>query len=418
MAVPTPKPTPKPDTERITAFTGLNNVADPLNLGLGGQVQADNGDINAKGKITRTAGYLRKITNTVITGAYSTHDLTRMYIVDNGSLLQVFPNMTTVSLKSGLSTTLPVYFDEVNGVVFYTNGVDFGMLDGSGWKPWGIASPTSPTAVIQNAGGLRAGLYMIVCTLTDVRGLESSNSDAVVVEVRNDNSRIYLSGIQQVTGYTTNVYVTRCDETVFYLAITESGTDWIYDAGGMLGRELPFWNQNTPRGIMPTYFAGRLYTAEYFPQSDVTAVWRSLPLHYHHFDPGGEGISVPGQVLQMRSTRETHFSGSEKLTQRGVADAIVIGTDREIYTWDEDQLVLLASYGVVPGYHAIEFKGKVYMWTLRGMCRALPFENLTQDTVSVAPGVSAGAVVIEKDGTKRYVVALNKGGVAYNQYNP
>jgi hypothetical protein len=68
---------------------------------------------------------------------------------------------------------------------------------------------------------------------------------------------------------------------------------------------------------------------------------------------------------------------------------MIIGTDREIYSWDEDQLVLLASYGVIPGRNMIEHRGKIYFWTKRGLCRALPFENLHESTVSVPPGLSA-----------------------------
>lgn len=409
-----PTPATKPDIDRVTEFTGLNNVADPLNLGLAGQVQADNVDINAKSKIIRATGYRRVTTNTSITGAYATKDMTRAYVVDNGAMLQVLPDLSTRSLKTGLASA-PTYFDEVNGIAFFANGTDFGLLDGDGYKPWGIASPGPPTATISAAGLLRKGIYQIVCTLVDANGLESSNSDVVVVQLNADNSQIYITNIQQTSGYTTNLYVTEPDGQTFYLLRDGCGSEMSYSVS-FLGRELPFWNTNTPRGTMPAYFAGRMYTQEYYPHADTTALWRSLPMHYHHFDPGAEGISVPGQVLMMKSTRETHFSGNERLTQRGVADAIIIGTDREIYTWDEDQLVLLASYGVVPGTHAVEFKSKVYFWSLRGLCRALPFENLTESTVSVPPGLSAGAAVIEKDGTRRYVVALNKGGNAYNPY--
>lgn len=402
----------------VTSFSGLNNVTDALDLGIGSQVRVDNVNITSKGKIIRAHGYTRATTNTAVTGAFATHDTLRCYIVDNGSLLQVLPDMSTVTLATGLSTKLPMYFEELNGIVYLTNGVDFGIINGAGvYGPWGVPVPAPPTASINTGGSLRAALYQIVCTFADQRGLESGNSNVVAVQVNSDNSRIDITNIPALAGYTTNVYVTLPDSPVFQLMVEGAASGAVYDITN-LSRELPFWNQNTPRGIFPTYFAGRMYTMEPYPAADMTAVWRSLPLHYHHFDPGGEGISIPGSGLMMKSTRETHFSGNEKLTQRGVADSIIIGTDREIYSYDEDQLVLLASYGVVPGFHAVEFKGKVYFWSLRGLCRALPFENLTESTVSVPPGLSAGAAVVEKDGTRRYVVALTKGGIAYNQYTP
>ena len=404
----------KPETPHTTSFTGLNNVKDPLSLGLEGQVLADNVDINRDGKIVRAKGYKRATTNTAITGAYATKDLTRAYLVDSGTLYQVFSDLSTRTLQTGLAPD-PSYFDEVNGIVYFSDGTNFGLIDGDGYRPWGIPSPGTPTPSINTGGALRAGVYQAVCTYVDENGLESSNSDVVVIQLNADGGRIYFTGIPQSANYTTNLYVTLADAGTFYLLRDNCGPEMLYDVT-FLGRELPFWNTNTPRGIMPTYFGGRMYTAEYFPAGDASMVWRSLPLHFHHFDPGSEGISVPGRVLAMKSTRETHFTGNERLTQRGVADAIIIGTDREIYSYDEDQLVLLASYGVVPGVHAVEYKGKVFLWSLRGLCRALPFENLTESTVSVPPGLSAAAAVIEKDGTRRYVVALTKGGDAYNSF--
>ncbi len=408
----------KNETPRTSSFAGLNNVDDPLTIGLEHQVQADNVDITGAGKMVRATGHRLALTASSCTGAYGTKDLRHLYMVDAGTLYEVFPpSMTKVALRSGLSSG-DMFFEEVNGVVFFTNGTDYGLINGQGAQPWGIPNPDTPTLTIGNGGSMLAGVYQVVCTLVDSLGLESSNSGVAVATLTADDGRIQITNIPQVTGYTTNVYVTERDDAVFYLLQEDAGVSLTYFDHQNLGRELPFWNQAPPRGSQPAFFAGRLYLAEYFPEADATAVWRSLPLHYHHYDAGGEGIMVPGQVVQMGSSIETHFTGNERLTQRGVADALIICTDREIHSWDEDQLVKLASYGSVPGHHMAPVHGKVYFWTKRGLCRALPFENLTESTVSVPPGLSAGASVIEKDGTRRYVVALHKGGDAYNPYQP
>lgn len=405
----------KPETPRTSSFTGLNNVADPLSIGAGAQVLADNIDITSKGKIVRADGYRQSLAGTNVTGAYGTKDLRRLYLVDNGTLYQVNDDLSTTSLRTGLAAD-QMYFEEVNGVVYFTNGTDYGLVNGQGAQAWGIPNPDTPTLTAGNGGTMLAGVYQAVCTLVDPLGLESSNSGVAVIEIVGDDGMIQITDIPQVTGYTTNVYVTERDDAVFYLLQEEAGTSVTYFDNQNLGHELPFWNMNPPRGSMPSYFAGRMYTAEYFPGQDMSVFWNTPPFHYHHFDPGAEGHAVPGQIVGMHATRETHFTGNERLTQRGVADAMIIGTEREIYSWDEDQLVLLADYGIVPGWHMYELHGKLYFWTKRGLCRALPFENLTESTVSVPPGLSAGATVIEKDGTRRYVVALHKGGNAYNPY--
>lgn len=405
---------PKNETPRTSEFNGLNNMVDPVALDLSWATVADNVDITNKQKLVRTKGHTRVTSSTAISGAYATKDFSRAYVIDNGLLIQLNKDMSAMrTLRTGLSLA-PYAFDEVNGVVYFTNGIDFGMIDGDGAKPWGISDPDAPQVLIENGGSLQAGVYQIVCTFVDKRGLESSNSDVVVAQTTGNKSRLFITGIPQATGYTTNVYATNKDGNVLMLLRENCGPDTTYDASDKLYRELPFWNTNTPRGSLVAYFGGRMYTAEHFPSSDMSAIWSSLPLHFHHFDPGSEGTMVPGKALVIRGSRETHFTGNERLTQRGVADALIIGTDREIYTWDGDQLVLLASYGVIPGQHAVEFKGKLYFWTQRGLCRALPFENLHESTVSVPPGLSAAGAVIEKDGTRRYVVALVKGGDAFN----
>jgi hypothetical protein len=402
----------------VTSFKGLNTVVDPLKLDLSWLTQADNVNITRSGAIRRMRGWHPKLSLTNCTGAYFTKDFQSLFVVDNGSLLSVDSDLaTTVTLATGLSTTAPCYFDEVNGQVFLSNGVDYWMIHGGAATPWGIADPSPPTATVVPGGTLDVGTYLIVCTVTAPSGLESSNSDVVVAQVTASNSSILISNIAQIDGYTTNVYVTERDDSVFKLIASNAGTDLSYVDNSYLGIELPFWNTNQPRGIMPTYYGARMYTAEWYPSQDYTAIWRSLPFNAHHFDPGGEGILVPGQVLQMRSSRETHFTASEKLTQKGVGDVIIIGTEREIYSWDEDQLVLLASYGVIPGHNMLEHKTKLYFWTKRGLCRALPFENLHESTVSVPPGLSAAATVIEDDGTRRYAVAVQRGGAAFNPYD-
>ena len=72
--------------------------------------------------------------------------------------------------------------------------------------------------------------------------------------------------------------------------------------------------------------------------------------------------------------------------------ALLIGTDRAIHAYDGENLTEQASYGVVPGWcwardddEGGESMG-VYIWTQRGLCKAMPFTNLTSGHLSVAPG--------------------------------
>lgn len=382
------------DKTELTRFRGLNNVVDPMRLGPDWMVQADNIDITSTAGIRRSTGYSRLTTNTRIWGAYATKDLRRMYVVDAGELRQINPDFTHTVLKAGLAS-LSVYFEEVNGVVYYTNGTDYGCIEPAGWRNWGIAPPVGPTLSLVS-GDLPHGIYQVTCTHADSRGLESSCGEITTIT---GSGQINITDIPQEAGYTTNVYVTTAGGTVFYLLLRGAGVSTSYNDENNLGSELPYLMSDMPRGTHVTHFQGKLYCADIYPQYDVTAIHCSLPVQYHHFDYASEGIAISGVVRMMV----------------GTMDALVVGTDRAIYAYDGEKLEELADYGVVDGWHATMLGDQLYFWSLRGLCSFKPFRNMTEDSVSAAPGASAGAAVIEQDGMQRYVVALLKDGTPYNR---
>lgn len=146
---------------------------------------------------------------------------------------------------------------------------------------------------------------------------------------------------------------------------------------------------------------GRIYAAQYQRNPAQSVIWFSQPLGYHLFRLDTDFIAVGGRVLAMAP----HES------------ALIICTDAQVLAFDGTKLEVLADYGVVPGMcWAIDYDdGSVLIWTVRGLCRALPFKNLTEGHASVAPGVQAGAAVINTGGQKRFVVALHAGGTAFNR---
>lgn len=385
------------DTKRspVSKFKGLNNVDDPQRLDMSWLTQADNVDISRTFGLTRCTGFVKMTTNFAVTGAYATKDLQRLYVVDTGQLRQMNADLSYSVLRSGLSTQ-KCFFEEVNGVVYLANGVDFLAIEPSGARPWGVPTPASP-ALAAGSGALPAGTYQLVCTLTDDRGMEGGNSVPAVIVLGN-NASVVVTGVPQVAGYTTNLYLTKADGTI-YFRIAERAGATVSFGGGEFGMELPFWHLDPPRGSIPAAFQGRMYVAEWFAAFDLTVLWGSKPMHFHHFDLSGDGVAVPGRVLMTKA----------------VEKALIIGTERAVFAYDGEALVKIADYGVVPGWHASLCEDRLYFWTLRGLCRALPFENLTNSTVSVPPGLSAGAMVLERDGMRRYIVALQKGGEAYNR---
>lgn len=384
----------------IDGFRGLNNVADPLSLDLSWLARADNCVVNNHRKLVRAHGFEQRDTATSITGSYATEDQQQLYLVDAGQLVQLETGFVRRVLATGLSSA-PMYFVEVNGLVYYTNGIDRGMIQDGRAQAWGIEPPGVPQLTV-GTGVLPAGTYQACITLTDARGIESGNGQVAMIVV-GAGSQITVSEIPQTAGLTSNVYVTAANGSTFYQLTENAGTAVSYNcAPDALGMELPFWRISAPRGTLPAIYAGQMWIAEPVPAADMSVIWPSLPIHYHHFSLGAGAITVPGSVRLLK----------------GFDDGLLIGTDRTIFLWTGEALLILARYGVTPGVHADVFNKQTYFWTLRGMCRAMPFENMTQGVVSVAPGVSAGGAVIEQDGFRRYVACLQIGGQVYNTRVP
>lgn len=390
---------------QVTRFKGLNSVQDPLSLGLDWQTQADNLNITSAGKLQRRTGFAATPTlaGTAITAAYATRDQQRAYLIDSG----ILKTADGVTLTTGLSTD-PAFWAEANDLVFMANGTDALMIDAeNAVLPWDWPAPPSP-AVAAVTGSLAPGLYRACCTYILPDGRETGPSDQVELELTGGQA-LQVSGIKQVAGYRTRTYICPANSAVFGLANGTSATAFVWDfAPTSLGIELRTDNcEPIPAGCdVIQHWQGRIWAALYDPASNTTAIFPSKALGFHLFDLE-EAIAVTGRVLMLAPT-----------------DAgLVIGTDQHVWARLTDgQLTKLAHYGVVPGTpwtfdlteDGRDSDKTVLFWSLRGMCRALPFTNLTSSHLRVAPGIQAGAAVVALGGEKHFVACLHAGGSAFN----
>ena len=383
---------------KIDLFYGLNNVSDPLTLGLGYMSRADNIDITDAGKIACRAGFDLDTAGPV-TGAYGTIDLQRMFYVLAGELVAMDGALV---IASGLASDL-MHWAEVNDRVFFANGTDYGMIEpDSTVSPWSWTPPSAPT-LLAVTGDLPSGQYRVACTFVFPDGRETGAGPESEIELP-DGQALQISDITQAAGLRTRVYLAPANSEVFQLlsddapeaVMWNSSPDW-------LGIELETADLDpVPAGSdVIQVWRAQMYAAQYLPETGNTAIWRSRAFGFHLFDLHSAYLAVNGRVLMMAPT-----------------DAgLLIATDKAVHVYDGETLSTLANYGVVRGCAwSIDQSapGKpVYFWTARGMCRFPEFANLTKH-VSVAPGVQAGAAVMHADGQSRFVVALHQGGIPFN----
>lgn len=386
----------------VPACKGLNNVTDPMRLGLPWLTVARNIDITDTGAKQRRDGYTLDRAGT-ITGAYSTLDFERMYYVDAGSL----KNGAGVTLAS-ITGSGRMQWCEINEQVYYCNGTSDGVIQQDDEVlPWSWTVPASPTLAAVT-GDLPAGLYRVVCTQVLPDGRETGTSDEVSIQIA-EGQALQISAIPVLSGGRTRTYIAPANSQVFGLArdgTTETSFVW-NSRPDALGRECSTYGLDPlPAGVsVVQMWNGRAWACVYDTAEDVSYLFPSAPLAFHLFDLEAY-VAIKGEIVALAPT----------------GSALVIGTRATIASLDADnRLTLLAGYGMVPGWSwAFDpekeqgDEGQVILWTTRGVCSALPFKNLTERHVSVAPGVQAGAAVIQTNGQKRFVACLHAGGTAFN----
>ena len=241
-----------------------------------------------------------------------------------------------------------------------------------------------------------------------------------------DTTRAYLAtatAIQDFNGVnvatltsTAPMYWCEVNENVYFNNGTDSGvitpdnavTAWrgapvSYGAGftGDDGNNLGVLFDTLPLGTdVIQFWKGRMYAAQPFVSDNQSAVWFSEAMGFHLWNLDSNFFMVPGRVLTLAPHK----------------DALIVGTESKIYAYTGDRLELLADYGVVAGKPWDTDGDRLLLWTTRGLCSALPFANLTEKQVSVAPGIRVAGCVIHSGGQKRFVASIQQGKEAFNAH--
>ena len=385
----------------ITRFKGLNNASDPLRLGLGWLSVADNVDITDTAALQSRAGYTKRVTAT-LTGAFNTSDYRRVYVTSPTAIHRLLPGNTLHPVVSLLSSAR-MYWTEINKQVYFNNGVDSGIIaEDDSVVAWRWPEPVA-LGVSGVSGSLPAGTYQALCTYLLPDGRETGASTASTVTLV-EGSGLQLTDIPQTAGLTTLVYIAPADSTTFQLygPVTSASLVWSATPDSLGTNLSTAFLDPLPLGAeVITEWRGQMYAAQFMAATNQTVVWSSEPLGYHLFNLNSGFFLVPGHVLALAATE----------------GALIVGTDVGVYAYTGEKLDHVAPYGVVPGWPTAhdEDSGKLLLWTQRGVCRAMPFENLTQEYVSVPPGRQAGAAIVRMDGDKNCVANLVAGGTAFNQ---
>ena len=383
----------------LTQFKGLHNTGPSLRLPAGALTVADNVNVLDTGALQVRAGYERATTMS-LSGAFATEDESRLYVVDAGVLKAVHADLSSDSLAD--VGPGPVHWAQFNEQVLFVAPHASGIINpGHEVLPWAWELPTQP--VLQAIPGrMDAGQYgvLLVHVLPDGRQTGAGLESHIMLQ---KGQGIRITAPAAPAGVRQLAYICPANATVYQFA------GELHHVHGLTWDASPnsLWHELNkpvldplPQGVVAlAVWRARACVAVHMDQQAQSVVFLSEPMAPHLFDMSRHFFMVPGWITMLASH----------------PGALVVGTETAIYAFGpEENLAKLADYGVVPGSpHALD-DGRLLFWSKRGLCQFPEFRCMTERAVSVPPGLSAGACVVQDNGQTRFVVALQKGGEAHN----
>lgn len=199
---------------KLTKFTGINNVAYPMDMTSSDLLLASNVDVTNSQRLRRRHGFV------VLDGSecYST------VFEATGFTLTVTKAGQMCAWRDGVPTVLHpslggrVWMTELpDGRVAFSNGLQSGLTDGQRVTSWGVQQPDHVGTVIHIPGQLQPGSYRwAVCFVRD-DGLEGGLITSEPVQLQRPCGLAFM-GLPEAQGLKTRVYLTRTDGEQFYFA--------------------------------------------------------------------------------------------------------------------------------------------------------------------------------------------------------
>lgn len=360
---------------KIDAFAGIQNTVGVRDIADNSLQDAVNVDIDNAGALIQRKGYV--LSKSVTIDAAHVTGLGETFLVTGGKLCRVDEGLNLHTLCDSTASE----FSDSSQFLFTNDGFQIHRETAVNLK---TVTAMQPEALI-SSGSWPIGQYSILVTYTNADGLEGGASNIVTVELITPGE--ILINYPEFQGHEANVYMTEADDDVFIHQVT----------GAKLMPVQLGANGFPEEANLIEYHESQMYITQ--DLGDNTVVLFSKPLHFHLFDLEKDYFVVPGKILRMRS------AGS----------ALIIGTESEVFAYQDGVLEALAGYGVVPGRSMIlRPDGRLMIHTVQGLCSAMPFEAITQDKVSLPMGSVCSAALMDQGGIQRYIGLHDGQGTAYN----
>ncbi|MFZ2981879.1 MAG: hypothetical protein WA085_12670 [Sphingobium sp.] len=220
-----------------------------------------------------------------------------------GNLMIVDTGMSASVLRAGVGEA-EMFYGEVNGTIYYSNGSLTGSVTAGVDGVWGLPVPPAPNASAMTSGGLDAGTYMVALTYKDATGRESGSSPASIVQVAAGGG-IALSGM--AAAYVARVYVTPANGEALY---------WAHDLP--IGAATSYIGTHSPGKLLATqhmmpmepctlleYYNGRVYGVV------GNALVATQAMNYDLTRPTTDYVLMPSELTMNKAVSGGLYLGSE-----------------------------------------------------------------------------------------------------------
>lgn len=394
-----------PTVVAYEAFKGIRNDVIAPRFALADLAVGTNIDIDETGAISRREGR-----TSVVAGATRSlwADGADCYFMQAGTMKRLNPNYTSENIRTGMDPLRAMQFQKVNEQVFYSNGIETGVIDSRVSRSWGLTVPPTPGVAV-TVGALPAGDYQFTMTYLRRSQQESGAGLAGRITVAEGSGLVFTLPVSADPDVVSKaVYLSTQNGDVMYRAlIVGNGTATATYQNDTRELFLPLATQflgPPPAGHLIGYFRGHMYVAV------GDTIFYSEPYAFEHFDLR--------RYLSFDS-RITLFAPVEDRDNPGV----FVGTETSI-SWlagaapDEFKRIPCTDYGAIAGAVAY-IDGATYgdhalgarmlpMWMAqKGICIGLPggmVQNTTRSRYAfTAQGV--GCALFKPDTTQFIAVS-------------
>ena len=402
-------------------FLGINNrVAD---------YQLDTKqDINGK---MREGTFLRSATNVIVTNGMSlrrrqaeslvqamsgAHSLFGDLMVRDSVLYRITLPAYSETLLKILSSNAKMRYEEYNGIIYFTNGVDSGKVGADDVVyPWGLPTPSAP-GVTQVVGGLAAGKYRVcVSYYNDTTREEGGVSPLGACELSSVGGlRVALPGATSGATHVA-VYVTTENGSVPLLqAIVATGTTFVDVSAIAHGREASQrFEAPLPPGNRVFLFNGCLSTVS------GKDIYFGIPYRPGYYLPASGRVPFEAEIgAAVPCTNGVFVAADKTYFMPGKSPA------------DFDDITDVLPYGAVKGTEFVipDFENSLFGWfgekgfvfaAKDGTATAVIRENVEL----TPPETGFSAVIRDADGFMGIVScgwcvnAQNKGATQFSNYD-